>query len=760
MIWRALILILVISTVQAQENCPVIPHPVVYENHNERLMLGGDILINWGTIPVNIRNYFTEELEGVHGFQLKSVDKDALISFQKMKSTLHMDAYSIDVDDNVLIKYASDQSALYALNSLLQLFQEQNKDRFITKCSITDYPNFEWRGLHLDVSRHFFTVDEVKRYIDLMALYKFNKFHWHLTDDQGWRIEIKKYPKLTEVGGYRDSTLIGHYSDSPRRYDHIRYGGFYTKEDIKDIVAYAADRYITVVPEIEMPGHSRAALAAYPEYSCTGKQQPVPGLWGVFDDIYCSKPATIQFMKDILTEVVELFPSEYIHIGGDEAPKTRWEECENCQKVMHDHGLKNEHELQSYFIRQMDDFLTEKGKKLIGWDEILEGGLSPNAAVMSWRGEQGGVEAANQKHEVVMSPTTYCYFDYYQSNSGLEPVAIGGYLPMEKVYQFNPIPKGIEENSELYILGGQANLWTEYIPTIEHLEYMAYPRALALSQCLWSESKPPYENFVQSFIHYHQEYLNLHQVNFSKAIHYPKMIIERAEEGVNVHFSGADPQVNYDVQIGSQYLRGDEYYHGAQSGNNEESAYIGRTINNDVIYYKLKVSNPVLGDSLEFNLRSTNSLGMPIELITPPHPKYNNNGSLNLVDGIYGGMPWKGSEWLGFRVPDIEMIVDLENDTSLSEIRIGLMDQPGSWIYLPESVEIYKSSDRNNWTKFVDASVPQNMYDGMFVSHAAELTSVHYVKIVLHAMKEIPKGKEGAGTIPWTFIDEIEIVGP
>jgi hexosaminidase len=306
--------------------------------------------------------------------------------------------------------------------------------------------------LHLDVSRHFFSVDEVKRFIDLMALYKFNTFHWHLTDDQGWRIEIKKYPKLTEIGAFRDSTVIGHYSDRPRKYDVTQYGGYYTQDEVREVVAYAKDRFITVVPEIELPGHSRAALAAYPELSCTGMEQGVEGLWGIFDDIYCSKQETIDFMKDVLDEVVDLFPSEYIHIGGDEAPKTRWKSCPNCQKVIAENGLKDEHELQSYFIGQMDEFLTSKGKKLIGWDEILEGGLSPNAAVMSWRGLKGGIEAARQKHEVVMTPTTYCYFDYYQSGHPSEPVAIGGFLPLEKVYQFEPVPKELSEEEARFII--------------------------------------------------------------------------------------------------------------------------------------------------------------------------------------------------------------------------------------------------------------------------------------------------------------------
>jgi hexosaminidase len=358
---------------------------------------------------------------------------------------------------------------------------------------VKDFPNFQWRGLHLDVSRHFFTVEEIKRFIDLMSYYKFNTFHWHLTDDQGWRIEIKKYPKLTEIGAWRDSTVDNHYTTVPRTYTKARYGGFYTQEQIKDVVAYAEAKYVTIVPEIEMPGHARAALAAYPEYSCTGKAQGVEGLWGIFDDIFCSKPASIQFLKDILDEVIPLFPGQYIHIGGDEAPKTRWHNCPKCQDIMKENHLKDEHELQSYFIRQMDAYVTAKGKKIIGWDEILEGGLSPNAAVMSWRGFDGGLEAAKQGHYVVMTPGSHCYFDHYQGKGKDEPLAIGGYTSLEKVFTFNPIPPDLGPEVSSYILGGQANIWTEYIPAFSKVEYMAYPRAIALSQALWCQEKPKFE---------------------------------------------------------------------------------------------------------------------------------------------------------------------------------------------------------------------------------------------------------------------------
>jgi hexosaminidase len=351
-----------------------------------------------------------------------------------------------------------------------------------------DIPKFQWRGMHLDVSRHFFSKEFIKKYIDYLAMYKMNTFHWHLTDDQGWRIEIKKYPKLTEVGAWRNGSMTGHYTD--QTFDDIRYGGFYTQEEIKEIVAYAKERYITVVPEIEMPGHALAALASYPEFSCTGGPFEVGKSWGVFDDVFCPKDETFTFLENILAEVIALFPSEYIHIGGDECPKVRWKSCPKCQKRIKDEKLKDEHELQSYFIQRIEKFVNSKGRKIIGWDEILEGGLAPNAAVMSWRGTEGGIAAAKEKHFVVMSPGSHCYFDHYQGEPKNEPIAFGGYTNVEKVYSFNPIPKELSEEESKYILGAQANVWTEYINTPEHVEYMVFPRIAALSEVLWGTSNP------------------------------------------------------------------------------------------------------------------------------------------------------------------------------------------------------------------------------------------------------------------------------
>jgi hexosaminidase len=365
---------------------------------------------------------------------------------------------------------------------------------------ITDYPRFGWRGLLVDPARHFIPVQDLMRYIDIMALHKFNSLQIHLTDDQGWRIEIKKYPRLTEIGAWRSETLIGHYNDKPWRFDGKRHGGFYSQDDIRQIVKHALDRHIRIVPEIEMPGHARSAISSYPYLGVFPEKQKDLRPWrhwGVSQDIFAPRSRTVAFLQDVLTEVMELFPSRYIHIGGDEALKNQWKASEEIQALIRSKGLKDEDELQAWFIKQMDAFLAKHGRRMVGWDEILQGGLAPGATVMSWRGQQGGITAANAGHDVVMAPTTHTYFDYYQGPSDGEPLAIGGNLPLEKVYGFEPIPKDIAAEKTGHVLGVQGQLWGEYISTARHREYMAYPRAAALAEVGWSpKTARNYENFL------------------------------------------------------------------------------------------------------------------------------------------------------------------------------------------------------------------------------------------------------------------------
>ena len=380
---------------------------------------------------------------------------------------------------------------------------------------ISDAPAFGWRGLHLDVGRHLFPVDFIKKFIDTMAFYKFNTFHWHLTEDQGWRLEIKKYPRLTEVGAYRAQTQL---PTDPNQWDGKPYGGYYTQDEARDIVAYAQERGITVVPEIELPGHSLAALSAYPELGCVGGDYQVRTTWGIDPDIYCAgNDAVFAFLHDVFEETLAIFPSEYIHIGGDEAPKERWAACPNCQARIQAEGLADEHELQSWFIRQIESWLNERGRRLVGWDEILEGGLAPNATVMSWRGSDGGIAAANAGHDVVMTPTTYCYLDYYQHEDWTrEPPAIASTLTLNQVWQFEVVPEQIAPDKRHHILGGQGNIWTEYIPEAEQVEYMAFPRAIAIADILWNHPKERCYEALAERLRAHLPCLDMMGVNYRR----------------------------------------------------------------------------------------------------------------------------------------------------------------------------------------------------------------------------------------------------
>ena len=452
-------------------------------------------------------NFLSEYLQK-SGFSLRNNRADYAQFIIKKDTLLPNEGYTLSIDEDIILLKAKDASgAFYGVQTLRQLLPVSleklnsfsNPTIALPLVDIVDFPKFPYRGMHLDVSRHFFDKAFVKRYISYLSMLKMNYFHWHLTEDQGWRIEIKKYPKLMTHAAFRNETLIGHYSDVPHTFDGERYGGYYTQEDIKEIVAYAQKLNITIIPEIEMPGHAQAAISAYPELGCTGDPIPVATKWGVFEDIYCPKEETFAFLEDVLTEVVALFPGEYIHIGGDEAPKKHWEECTHCQALIKKEGLKDEHELQSYFITRIEKFLNSKGKKIIGWDEILEGGLAPNATVMSWRGTEGGIAAAKEKHNVIMTPGSHCYFDHYQSKNEDEPLAIGGFTSLEKVYSFNPIPSELSQEETQYILGAQGNVWTEYMKTEDKVEYMVFPRILALSEVDWKGPSKDFEKDYSNF---------------------------------------------------------------------------------------------------------------------------------------------------------------------------------------------------------------------------------------------------------------------
>ncbi len=478
----------------------------------------------------NSVQFFNDYLKEFYGFSLETTTKgnggnNITLNFERLDDSIP-GAYNLSVDQKgIYIGGDNETGVFYGIQSLIQMLPmpDGTKKLSIPYVEINDKPRFAYRGMMLDVGRHFMPVSFVKKFIDYLAMHKMNEFHWHLTEDQGWRIEIKKYPRLTQVGAWRYGTVIG--KRPWKGNDNIYYGGFYTQDQIKEVVAYASSRYITVIPEIEMPGHGSAAIAAYPWLSCfpdektnipdsllsdvgrKAKGKIVYELWGVASDVFCAgNDSVFQFLQDVIDEVVPLFPSKYIHVGGDECPKTNWKRCPLCQKRIHDLGLKDEHELQSYFIQRMEKYINSKGKTLIGWDEILEGGLAPNAVVMSWRGEKGGIEAAKQKHTVIMTPTTYVYFDYSQSKHD-DSLVIGGYLPLEKVYKYEPIPAELSADDGRYILGAQANIWTEYMTNPSKIEYMIFPRMDALSEVVWSpKSVRNWEEFKNKLTYQFKRY--------------------------------------------------------------------------------------------------------------------------------------------------------------------------------------------------------------------------------------------------------------
>jgi hexosaminidase len=522
-----LVLVTTIVDASAQR---IVPQPVRMTTHPGRFVITPQTVISTDAASAAIAHQLARYLEPATGITfrvLSSVKAPARsISLRRDRSLARLgeEGYLLDVrSGGVTLRAHGAAGLFYAVQTIRQLlppaiFREapmQGIDWSMPAVSIEDYPRFQWRGGHLDVARHFMPKEFVKKYIDLLALHKMNVFHWHLTEDQGWRLEIKQYPKLTEVGAWRKETLVGRARQgTPPTFDGKRHGGFYTQEDAKEIVAYARTRYVTVVPEIEMPGHAVAAIAAYPELGVTGEPMEVAKTWGIFSDILNAEPSTIKFMQNVLAEVLEIFPGRYIHIGGDEAEKTKWKASQRIQARIKELGLKDEHELQSWFIRQMDDFLVSRKRRLVGWDEILEGGLAENAVVMSWRGTKGGIDAARAGHDVIMAPTTHTYMDYYQAKDQTnEPLAIGGFLPLEMVYAFEPVPAELEPQFAKHVLGAQGQVWTEYMPHPKQVEYMAFPRMSALAEVVWTpKERKDYAGFLMRLAP-HLERLRMLDVN-------------------------------------------------------------------------------------------------------------------------------------------------------------------------------------------------------------------------------------------------------
>ncbi|WP_452219919.1 glycoside hydrolase family 20 protein [Lacinutrix salivirga] len=671
------------------------------------------------------------------------------IEFIKNETISNTEGYQLLITENAItIQASTDSGAFYAVQTLRQLLPKElesntpYQQKISLPClTIKDEPRFPYRGMHLDVARHFYPVEFIKKYIDAIALLKMNTFHWHLTDDQGWRIEIKSYPLLNEISAFRNQTLIGHYSDQPHQFDGKKYGGFYTQEQIKDVVSYATSRNITVIPEIEMPGHAQAAIAAYPELGCTGNTVEVATKWGVFEDIFCTNDKTFAFLENVLDEVIPLFPSQYIHIGGDEAPKTNWKKCSQCQRRIQEEGLKDEHELQNYFITRMEKYLNSKGKQIIGWDEILEGGLAPNATVMSWRGTKGAVEAAKQQHNVIMTPTSHCYFDYYQSDNSQEPLAIGGYLPLEKVYHFNPYPEELTSEETKYILGVQGNIWTEYMPTSKQVEYMMFPRALAMSEVAWSTTENKnYSNFVTHVEHFNKR---LDVLDFNYANHLYEVEGELLSENNTLSYQlqtvTKDKRILYTVNGTSPTLYSEVYKKPIPIS---ETSTIKAAVFND---------NEQLGSVFKKQINFHKAVGKKITINKAPHKAYSGSGAQGLINGINGDNTRFGDkEWLGFWGEDIEITIDLGEDMEINSVKTRFYNGNGQWIYAPSFVEI--SFDESNFEGYEIGNSEKLLVN---FNQNFKTTKARYIKIKVKNYGTIPEGKQGTGNKAWTFMDEI-----
>lgn len=672
--------------------------------------------------------------------------------------TENPESYLLEVnEDQVTITGSSAAGVFYGIQTLRKsLPVAKDAQVVLPPVRVNDAPRFAYRGMMLDVCRHFFSLDSVKRYIDMLALHNINRFHWHLTDDQGWRIEIKKYPQLTQIGSQRKETVIGRNSG---KYDGIPYGGYYTQEEAREIVAYAKDRYITVIPEFEMPGHMQGVLAAFPELGCTGGPYDVWTQWGVSEDVICAgNDKSLELIKDVLAELIEIFPSEYIHVGGDECPKTRWEKCPKCQAKIRQLGLKDDKEhtaeqrLQSYIITEAEKFLNAHGRKIIGWDEILEGGVAPNATVMAWRGAGEGVKAAKMRHDVIMVPTTYFYFDYYQTNIlDEEPLAIGGYVPIEKVYSFEPYQKELTAEENKHIIGLQANLWTEYITSFRHVEYMVLPRMAALSEIQWTQPQfKDYGDFLERMPKMFDIY-DIYGYNYARHLFDVKAnflpdtaagtltVTLSTLDGANIHYTldGTKPSANSPKYTSPLTLKEDCTFKAAAI----------RPAGSSRVY------------TAEINLNKASL--KPIALLQPLKAPYIFNGALNLVDGLTGDANYKTGRWIAFYGNDMEAVIDFKQPTEISSVEIHTCVEKGDWVFDARGFSVAVSDDGKNFTAVASEDYPVATPDSPNGVLAHKLTfeprNARYLKVVALSERRIPDWHTGKGYTGFLFVDEIVV---
>ena len=664
------------------------------------------------------------------------------------------EAYQIIVNECV-IKITSSNTAgiFYGIQTFRKSLPVGTKTAKIAfpAAVINDWPRFAYRGMHLDVSRHFFPIDSVKVYIDAMALHNLNRFHIHITDDQGWRIEIKKYPKLTEIGAWRNGTLIG----KSMAYDTIRHGGFYSQEELRDLVKYAEDRHITIIPEIDLPGHMLAALASYPELGCTGGPYEVWKRWGVSEDVICAgNEEAMQFLEDVLLEVMDIFPSEYIHIGGDEVPRDRWIQCPKCQAKIKELGLKSDDKhsaedyLQSYVMSRMEQFVENHGRHIIGWDEMLDGELAPNATVMSWRGSSGGYKAAKMHHNVIMTPNDVLYFDYYQTlDTDSEPVSIGGYNPVKKVYLFEPIPDGLTKDEEKYILGPQANIWTEYTSEFNLLFFRMIPRIGALAEMQWClPEQKNYEDWVRREYRLTKLY-DLYKWNYATHIF-----------DLDVKITPVVDQGFIEVDI-SKLVDGEIMYIIDDQEAKKYSEPLRITQNCSLSCYIVRPDGTE-GKKISTDFDFSKASMKPITLKTQPNKQYAYNGAQVLIDGLHGSSNYRSGRWLGWFGTNLDATIDLQEDTEISKVIFNLNINMKDWIFNAKSVKVLVSDNGEDFREVFSQNfdlLPADYNDDICpVEITFPPVNTRYVEIIAEPF-DCPEGHNGYGYPAWIFVDEIGV---
>ena len=721
---------------------------IIYPDGNEQMQKNADFLAGY--------------IQQMTGLQLQTApgtasDASGNILLALGQTAENPEAYRLQVSsDGVTLTGTTEAGVFYGIQTLRKSLPVTKGDVQLPAVEINDWPRFSYRGSHFDVSRHFTGVDSMKRFIDIMALHNQNRLHWHLTDDQGWRIEIKKRPKLTTIGSQRKATVIGHNSDS---YDTTTYGGFYTQEEAREIVAYAAERHITIVPEIDMPGHMQAALAAYPELGCTGGPYEVWNRWGISDDVLCAgNDQTLQFIDDVLSEIIEIFPSEYIHVGGDECPKVRWSKCPKCQARIKALGIKPdgkhtpEQQLQSYIIGHAEKFLNEHGRRIIGWDEIMEGGITPTATVMAWRSAQEGIKAAKMGNDAIMTPTSYLYFDYYQSQDvDKEPQAIGGYVPVKTVYNYEPVPEELTPEEAKHIIGVQANLWTEYIPNFRQVEYMEMPRIAALAEVQWTDpSLKEYDSFLARL----GQLVNIYNL---EGYNYAQHVFD-----VNVTFrpnqqAGVLDVVMLAIDKADIHYTLDGSEPTASSPKYTDTLKIDKPCTLKAVIVRPSGNSRIFTEEIGFNKASMK----PITMLQPINKQYEYEGAITLVDGLKGNGNYKTGRWIAFWQNDMEAVIDLQQPTEISEAQIETCVAIGDWVFDARYFAVAVSDDGQNYKTVAEADYPvmkQGDRNGVY-EHKLTFDPVQarYVKITVKPEHSMPAWHGGKGSPAFVFIDEISL---